>query len=126
MARTLPKVLTGSKFTLWKAQNKYVVEAYSLMKELFQKRAKILTCESQFVMDCIPGLKEFTNDKKFTTDLSSHAIRVKFQSLAPSDKLPYFVKMLNKIQAVEEEERIKHKELKEKAKQIFAMGKWRP
>ena len=92
------------------------------MQELFQKRAQILTCESQFVMDCIPGLKEFTNDKKFTTDLSSHAIRVKFQSLAPSDKLPYFVEMLNKIQAVEEEERIKHKELKEKAKQIFAMG----
>ena len=71
-------------------------------------------------MDCIPGLKEFTNDKKFTTDLSSHAIRVKFQSRAPADKLPYFVEMLNKIQAVEEDERVKHEKLKERAKEMFA------
>ena len=109
MARTLPKVLTGSKFTLWKAQHKYVVEAYSLMQELFEKREKILTCESQFVMDCIPGLKEFTNDKKFTTDLSIYAVRMKFQSLTPADKLPLFVETLNKIRAVEEEKGGKRK-----------------
>ena len=51
-----------------------------------------------------------------TTDLSSHAIRVKSQSRAPADKLSYFVEMLNKIQAVEKDERVKHGKLKEKAK----------
>ena len=43
-------------------------------------RVKLVMCENQFVLDSVPGLSEFTNDKKLNAGISSRTIYAKFQS----------------------------------------------
>ena len=61
------------------------------MEELHNKRCSILSCEYNFVIDCIPGLREYTGEKNFKPYESSNAIRAAFQNLVPSDKVLYFM-----------------------------------